>query len=212
MGWKAGFAACCAACALAVASGAQAAAAPKADFGGHRASQDARDIAQWALETRDAQGGTFLIVDKKAARLFVFRPDGKLLAATPVLLGSARGDHTVPGVGQRAQTGQLAPHERTTPAGRFVMHPGRNLEGEHVVWVDYASAFAIHRLRPGASRGQRAASLDTQTPRDNRLSLGCVVVPVGFYLKVIQPLFGRSRGVAYVLPETQSVRDVFGAM
>jgi hypothetical protein len=208
MGWKARAIAC-----VALAAGwCGAAQSGPVDFGGHRPSADARYVAQWSVDTADAGRKPFIVVDKKDAKLYVFAPGGRLLAATAVLLGSALGDHTEPGVGTRAQSGQLAPHERTTPAGRFITHPGRNLEGEAVVWVDYDSAFAIHRLRAGPAREQRAARLASATPHDNRVSLGCVVVPVAFYLEVIEPLLGRSRGVVYVLPETQPVRELFGAM
>lgn len=188
------------------------AAAAQVDFKGQQASADARYVAQWALDTGDAGRRPYLVVDKKDARLYVFGPGGRLLASTAVLLGSAWGDHTVPGVGERAQLGTVAPEERTTPAGRFLTHAGRNLEGEHVIWVDYASAFAIHRLRPGPAHEQRAARLASATPRDNRSSSGCVVVPVAFYQQVIEPLLGQRQAVVYVLPETQPVRDVFGAM
>jgi hypothetical protein len=178
-------------------------AAPRA---GHtdqqRPTADARDMAQWVLRTRDAGGRPFLVVDKKSARLFVYRPDGRLQAATPVLLGAARGDEGVPGVGERAQSGSLPFEERTTPAGRFVTHPGRNIEGEAIVWIDYEAALAIHRLRPGRAHNIRAARLQKSQPAERRVSLGCVVVPVKFYLDVIEPLLGRQSGVVYVLPET----------
>lgn len=195
--------ACC--CAVTVA-------AKQADFETRKASPDARYVANWALETGDAAGRPFVIVDKKEARLHLFDATGLLLASTAVLLGSTVGDETVPGVGQRAQTSEVGPHERTTPAGRFLTMPGRNLMGEHVVWVDYASAFAIHRLRPGAAREQRALRLATRSPHDNRVSLGCVVVAVDFYEKVLMPLLGSRRGVVYVLPEGRSAREMFGSM
>ena len=47
----------------------------------------------------------------------------------------------------------------TTPAGRFEAEPGINNKGEQVVWVDYDSAFAIHRLRPGFAYQSRATRL-----------------------------------------------------
>ncbi|MBW3656563.1 MAG: L,D-transpeptidase [Gemmatimonadetes bacterium] len=211
MGWRAGAAALCAAWGMAL-CGVASATAAKVDFGAQKPSHDARHVAQWAIDTGDAAGRPFLVVDKKDARLYVFKPNGQLLAATPVVLGSARGDRSAPGVGQRAQSGWVPPHERTTPAGRFTTHPGRNLDGEHVIWIDYGAALAIHRLRPGKSHQERAASLATPTPHDNRLSLGCVVVPVAFYLNVVQPLLTRSTGVVYVLPEMQSVRDMLGGL
>jgi len=187
-----------------------AAAAPGAgELERHRASQDVRQVTQWVLESRDAGGNPFLVVDKKAARLFVFDGSGTLLATTPVLLGAMPGDHSVPGVGERAQTGELALEDRTTPAGRYVTEPGRNLQGEHVIWIDYAAALAIHRLRPGRAHAVRAARLESSAPEERRVSLGCIVVPVAFYLDVVQPLLERRRGVVYVLPETMPAREFF---
>jgi hypothetical protein len=209
MQWKSKSVALCAAWVLACGA---AAARPDAQFERQRPSDDARQVLHWAVDTADAEGRPFLIVDKKAARMYVFEADGRLLAATPVLLGAALGDHSIPGVGDRAQTGKLAPGDRTTPAGRFLTRPGRNLEGEHVVWMDYGAALAIHRLRPGRSHELRAARLQSSAPHERRVSLGCVVVPVAFYLDVIEPLLGRRSGVVYVLPETQTVRDLFTQM
>ena len=168
---------------------------------------DAREMAQWVQRTRDAGGRPYVIVDKKAAMLFVHAANGRLMASTPVLLGAARGDEGAPGVGDRAQSGTLPFEERTTPAGRFVTQPGTNLEGEPVVWFDYDAALAIHRLRPGRAHNIRAARLAHSQPEERRVSLGCVVVPVQFYLDVIQPLLGRRSGVVYVLPETQPAHE-----
>ena len=168
---------------------------------------DARDMAQWVQRTHDAGGRPYVIVDKKAAMLFVHAANGRLMASTPVLLGAARGDEGAPGVGDRAQSGTLPFEERTTPAGRFVTQPGTNLEGEPVVWFDYDAALAIHRLRPGRAYNIRAARLAHSQPEERRVSLGCVVVPVKFYLDVIEPLLGRRSGVVYVLPETQPMHE-----
>ena len=54
----------------------------------------------------------------------------------------------------------------------------------------------------------RAARLADSKPEQRRLSLGCVVVPVKFYLDVVQPLLGRRAGVVYVLPETSEAREL----
>jgi hypothetical protein len=48
------------------------------------------------------------------------------------------------------------------------------------------------------------------SPEDNRISLGCVVVPVAFYENTVSPLLGKSRSVVYILPETRPVREMFG--
>jgi hypothetical protein len=122
------------------------------------------------------------------------------------------GDHTVAGVGAHAQTGHVPPDERTTPAGRFEATPGENSSGEHVIWVDYESAFAIHRLRPGFAYRARNGRLGTTQSADKRVSWGCVVVPVAFYQQVVQRFLGASRSVVYVLPETRTVQGFLRAL
>jgi hypothetical protein len=180
----------------------------KADFGSVAASTTVQQLAAWALAERDARGRPFAIVDKQQARLFVFDASGRLAGVSVALLGSTVGDHTVPGVGVRAQTGEVGLDERTTPAGRFDALPGRNLTGEHVVWADYASAFAIHRLRPGRALAARQARLDSPAPEDNRVSYGCVVVPVPFYEQVVQKVLGTGASVVYVLPESGELQHL----
>ena len=98
---------------------------------------------------------------------------------------------------------------RTTPAGRFVSRPGRNLSGEEVVWFDHDAGLAIHRLRPNAAHATRLQRLEAGRPDRRRVSAGCVVVPVAFYEKVVAPTLGRGRGVLYVLPEVRMPEDVF---
>lgn len=190
-------------------AGPLAAAAPGADVGAVTPSADTRYMLQWVLASGDHRGQPFAIVDKKAAQLLVFDAVGRLLGATPALLGLAPGDHSVPGIGKRAST-QILPSERTTPAGRFATEPGRNLQGEAVVWFDYDAALAIHRLRPAAAQERRPQRLLSKAADERRISLGCVVVAVSFYDTVVAPLLGRQRGVVYVLPETQPVQSLFG--
>ncbi|HSW19686.1 MAG TPA: L,D-transpeptidase [Ramlibacter sp.] len=207
MNWKAwALAACMLPCGL------SAALAGHVNFKGHAASADARKLAAWVTETGDADGKPFAIVDKKAATLYVFDARHQLAGKSSVLLGQTRGDHSADGVGQRAQIGRVGLNERTTPAGRFESVPGRNLDREDIVWIDYGAALAIHRMRPGPGRADRLRRLASATPDDNRASLGCVVAPVAFYLDVVQPLLGRSRGMVYVLPEKGSVSGAVEAL
>lgn len=195
------------------AGAAETARALRIDFAGHHksASADARYAARWIAGHADNQGRPFIIVDKKKARMFVFEAGGRLRATSAVLLGAGPGDDSIPGIAGR-QPGSLLPHERTTPAGRFVSEPGRNLQGEDIVWVDYGAKIAIHRLRPGTAQTQRAGRLASSASDDKRVTLGCIVVPVNFYDSVIRPVFGKDYGVVYVLPEAGSVQAMFGAL
>lgn len=181
---------------------------PAADRGLAGASADVRGLVHWVAASGDRGDRPFAVVDKKAATLYVFDAAGRLAGRTPALLGVARGDESAPGVGL-LRPEQIPLHQRTTPAGRFASQPGRNLDGEHVVWVDYDTAIAIHRLRPGASYGPRSARLASGGGDDKRVSLGCIVVPEAFYDGVVRPVLGQGAGVVYVLPETMPAQRLF---
>jgi hypothetical protein len=66
----------------------------------------------------------------------------------------------------------------------------------------------MHRVRNVAREG-RPKRLATPTVDDNRISFGCVNIPVPFYEKVLRPWFGEQTGVVYVLPESQPRESVF---
>lgn len=180
-----------------------------ADFGQEKASPEARQVAGWAFHTGDNGRRSVVVVDKKQARAFVFGPDGRLRGAAPVLLGLARGDDTVPGIGERALS-QIRPEERTTPAGRFIAQFGVNAQGEDIVWVDYDAAVSMHRVRAHVKSERRLQRLASSTPDDNRISYGCINMPPQFYDRVLAPAV-RGGAVVYVLPETRSAAQVFGS-
>lgn len=181
-----------------------------AKFGKEWASPDARHIANWALHSGDNENKAVVIVDKRYARVFVFSPEGRLISTAPALLGSAVGDHTVPGVGDKPLS-QVLPEERTTPAGRFVAEPGVNHKGEDIVWVDYDAAVSMHRVRPNVKAERRLQRLASATPEDNRISFGCINLPIAFYEQVLSPTVNRTGAVVYVLPEVQSAQALFGS-
>ena len=185
------------------------AAAP--DFGAAAISADARYAVQHVVDAADHLQRPFAIVDKRDARIYVFDASAHLLGASAVLLGLTPGDAAIPDVAQRRPTG-LSPQQRRTPSGRFESQPGHNDKGEAIVWVDYAAALAIHRLRPAPAHERRAERLASPTPDDNRISLGCIVVPAAFYDTVVEATLGRQRGVVYILPETRPVEAMFGAI
>ena len=180
-----------------------------ADFLSDAPSPQAREMADWVMASRDHRGMPFVIVDKQHVRVFVFQPDGQLSGATPALMGSALGDDSVSGIGEREMSAIL-PHERTTPAGRFVSLPGVNSFGEDIVWVDYAAAVSMHRVRAKDPKERRLERLASATPDDNRISFGCINLPADFYDTVVKPALGTRRGVVYVLPETRPLQSVFG--
>lgn len=181
-----------------------------ADFGGEEPSADARLVANWAVATADHQRHAFVVVDKKDARVYVFGPHGKLMDSAPALLGSARGDDSFPGIGDKPLA-LVQPYEKTTPAGRYVAEPGRNTNNEDIVWVDYDAAVSMHRVRPLVAEERRLERLASLAIDDNRISFGCINLPVSFYEGVLSPTVQKYGAIVYVLPDVKTPQQVFGA-
>ncbi|MCX2864621.1 hypothetical protein OOZ63_22580 [Paucibacter sp. PLA-PC-4] len=182
-----------------------------ADFRAQPASEPARRVANWAVASGDHRAMPFVILDKLEARVFVFDALGRLLGASPVLLGAAVGDDTVAGIGARP-IAEIRPEERTTPAGRYIAEPGRNSMGEDVIWVDYDAAVSMHRVRALEPSERRLERLASPSPADNRISYGCINVPQRFYEAVLRKTFQGRRGVVYVLPEVKPLEAVFNKL
>ena len=179
------------------------------DWSRESTSPDVRYMARWVAESGDNAGMPYIIIDKVNARVFVLDAGGHLKGAAPALLGMVAGDRSVAGIGDQ-QVSAIRPENRTTPAGRFVASVGRDLHGQDIVWIDYPTALAMHRVVKGTPSERRAQRLESATPKDNRISYGCINVPVSFYEKVVGPAFARSNGVVYILPELSPARDMFG--
>jgi hypothetical protein len=69
----------------------------------------------------------------------------------------------------------------------------------------------LHPVVAGSPKERRAQRLASPSPLDNRISYGCINVPVAFYKTVVSPAFKGTEGIVYVLPETRSARQVFGS-
>ncbi|MDP9902249.1 L,D-transpeptidase [Variovorax ginsengisoli] len=172
-------------------------------------TSESAQLAQAAVAAGDNKGNAFAVIDKTRARVSVYDANGRLMGSSAVLLGLARGDDSVPGIGERKMA-DIRPEERTTPAGRFDSEPGRNLQGEDIVWVDYDAAISMHRVRTANKADRRLERLATPSVADNRISYGCINVPATFYDRYIKPALGDTRGVVYVLPETMPAARRFG--
>lgn len=181
-----------------------------ADFAGEQPSPDARHVADWAVFTSNHRTHAFVVVDKKDARVYVFSPEGKLMRSAPALLGAAIGDDSFPGIGDKPLK-EVLPEEKTTPAGRFMAEPGRNTNNEDIVWVDYDAAVSMHRIRPTVAAERRLERLASRAIDDNRISFGCINLPITFYEDVLSPTVQKYGAVVYVLPDVKTPRQVFGS-
>ncbi len=172
------------------------------------ASPAVQRLKAWVLSNDDHQGLPFVLIDKVNAHVFAFNGDGQLLGATPVLLGLARGDIAPPGIGDRPLS-TITPDERITPSGRYVASLGQNLTDGTVLWIDYDGALSLHPVVRGRPSDNRLQRLTSPTTDDNRISYGCVNVPVPFFREVIAPAFRGTVGIVYILPEQLPMAEVF---
>ena len=199
-----------AACASSAATAAPDARPPQAARAAEPRPKAVTRMVQWIIASDDNGGLPFVLVDKAAAKVFVFGADGQLHGAAPALVGSARGDDATPATGDREMSA-IPPGERTTPAGRFVASFGPTAGGRRVLWVDYATAIALHPVVTGNPKERRLQRLKSPTPRDNHISHGCINVPAAFYAKVVRPSLKGSSGIVYILPEQKRLEEVFPA-
>lgn len=182
----------------------------RADFQHKPASPEVQHVAHWAVDSGDTGGMPYMIVDKVNARVFVFDAGGHLQGTEPALLGMVPGDRSVAGLGDR-KLSAIRPEDRTTPAGRFVASLGKDLRGQDLLWIDYESSLALHRVVKGTPGEKRAERLQSATAEDNRISYGCINVPVPFFEGVVSPAFTRTSGIVYILPEKSAARALFGS-
>ena len=160
------------------------------------------EVADWVAATRDNRGLPYMIIDKVSAQVFVFGADGQLRGATPALLGVARGDRSLPGIGD-LKLSDIRPEDRTTPAGRFLAAYGPAIGSKDVLWVDYETAVSLHPVVTSNPKERRLQRLTSPSPDDNRITYGCINVASGFYDEVVHPAFTGTNGIVYVLPESE---------
>lgn len=166
-------------------------------------------VAEWIAASGDNRALPYIIVDKANASLLLFDAKGKSLGEAPVLIGVAVGDEASPGIGSK-KLAEIGPAEKTTPAGRFLAKFGLAAGKERVLWVDYATSVALHPIPKDASaKERRRQRMLSPTSDDNRITFGCINVPVAFYSKTVRPLFRKKGGYVYVLPDTKPIETVF---
>jgi hypothetical protein len=171
-------------------------------------SDAAARVLNWVAASGDNGDLPYMVIDKDAGVLFLLDAKGEPLGQAPVLIGTASGDDSSPGVGSK-KLSQLGPAEKTTPAGRFLAKIGWAAGNQKVLWVDYATSVALHAVVTGNKKERRLERLASPSPEDNRVTYGCINVPVDFYKKTVHPVFEDEGGIVYVLPDTKPLEDVF---
>lgn len=173
----------------------------------HAAPAQVRDVVRWITSSSDNTRLPFLVIDKPTARVYAFDPSGQFQGDAPVLLGMGVGDRMLL---PSAKMSQMPPHTRITPAGRFVSKLAKDAKGKELLVLDYKAAFSLHPVVKGKPHERRADRLASLTADDNRISFGCINVPVPFYETVISTAFKSTHGLVYILPETSQASAMFG--
>ncbi len=173
-------------------------------------SVEALQLASWVTASQDNDGRPFIVIDKVTAEVLIFDSTGVLQGRTPALLGISKGDDATPGIGDK-ELSEIGPAEKTTPAGRFFAKLGPAKGDQTVLWVDFNTSVALHAVVTKNPREHRLERLDSPTPSDNRITFGCINVPVAFFENVVRPIFEGSGGMVYILPESKFLIEVFPA-
>ena len=173
-------------------------------------SVEALQLATWVTASQDNGGRPFIVIDKVAAEVLIFDAAGVLQGRTPALLGIAKGDDATPGIGDK-ELSEIGPAEKTTPAGRFFARLGPAKGDQTVLWVDFNTSVALHAVVTKNLREHRLERLESPTPSDNRITFGCINVPVSFFEEVVRPIFESGGGMVYILPESKFLIEVFPA-
>jgi len=176
----------------------------------HTKSAEALQLATWVTASRDNGDRPFIVIDKVTAEVLIFDAAGLLQGATPALLGIAKGDDATPGVGDK-ELSEIGPAEKTTPAGRFFARIGPAKGDQTVLWVDFNTSVALHAVVTKNPTEHRLARLASPTPKDNRITFGCINVPAVFFENAVRPIFGSDGGMVYILPESKFLIEVFPA-
>lgn len=171
------------------------------------APPEVQEVVGWIARSGDNARLPFLVIDKPTARVYAFDPAGQFQGDAPVLLGMGVGDRMLL---PSAKMSQMPPNTRITPAGRFVSKLAKDVKGKELLVLDYKAAFSLHPVVKGKPHERRADRLASVTAEDNRISFGCINVPVPFYETVISSAFARTHGIVYILPETSEASAMFG--
>lgn len=185
-------------------------AAPPAHPAGPPLTPTGIEVLNWVVRSGDNGDLPFMVIDKVGAVVALFDASGKPLGTSTALFGITPGDDSSPGVGDR-ELSDIAPEERTTPAGRFVSKFGPAQGHRRVLWVDYATSISLHPVITTNKKERRVERLRSETAEDNRITFGCINVPARFYTNLVVPNFKKDIGVVYILPEIKSLTEAFPA-
>lgn len=156
----------------------------------------ASTVNSWVREVKDNSGQRYIIADKASGEIHIMDASGKVLATAPALYGSKTGDGM--SIGE-------------TPAGIFTLQQEAAPASYGGDLQQFASApngdvYAIHRVLTTNPKQNRLGRLASKTAADNRVSLGCINIPIETYNKYLSSGF---KGKLYIIPDQKELGSVF---
>ena len=150
-----------------------------------------------------------MIADKPMGMLHVFHADGGVMAQSAALYGKDIGD-------VMKALSSLAGGKRITPAGTFTLEA--RVDREYTGGMNFVLAetrggqgvIAIHVVWLGEAKEQRAQPLASPSPKDNRISYGCINTTKEAFLNNILPNVSElnGAGLRHARRGEQDRRDV----
>lgn len=160
------------------------------------ASQTTSVVNSWVQESRDNNGQSYIIADKEAGAIHIMAADGTVLATAPALYGYKTGDGMSVG---ETPAGIFSIRNQSAPASY-----GGDLQ--QFATAPNGDVYAIHRVLTTNPSQNRVGRLASETATDNRISLGCINIPVETYNQYL----GRNfQGKLYIIPEQNELGSVF---
>lgn len=144
--------------------------------------------------------GSYVIVDKPSATLYMIGADKKLIGQMPVLLGQTKGE--TPNMSDPESDTAV---QATTPAGKYTM--GTIIGEEDLITYKGkvfslcgSDALALHITYP-PEKEKRTEALNTPTPEDNRLSWGCLNISEEMWAKYIEGNIENRGTYMFITPD-----------
>lgn len=169
---------------------------------------DGKEVYKYQSEKNPTPGKGYIILDKESAHEYIFDGENNLLAKVAAGFGEDAGDEN-----NSAFTKGLG--AKTTPAGAYLISMaydkkdsvtygkyrfslfGKSVRGENVF-------LGLHQTYPGELES-RTAKLETEDPKDNGFSNGCINIDLKDFEKFVSPYFkGDNTEILYVLRDELS--------
>lgn len=155
------------------------------------------DLSELASHAKDP----FIVADKHEGTITVHYPDTKNTVISPALFGKVKADKI-----NHAKLDVVNGFSHITPSGTYKIKKqySEYLHTSILTFIEGKDKIlAIHPVWLGMPSQQRLQRLFTKTPKDNRITDGCINVPSAFFYSVLNALPDDT--ILYILTEDDTL-------